>query len=158
MSAGLRFVFPVVLLAGMCVPAASMELTPSLFDREQQGIRYQSALRFDQGTSGFFADEEEPEQDPYEWSYSPSKQKVRSPIRGFLYSLVVPGLGQFYYGSKIKPLLFLSAEAASWGLYLKWHSDGDDLTKEYEDFNDAHWSRGRYADKYLLWTYGQTDD
>ncbi len=82
---------------------------------------------------------------------------LKSPIRGFLYSLAVPGLGQYYYGGKIKPLVFLSAEIASWALYFRWHGDGDDLTQDFEHFNQEHWKRTDY-ETYLLWVYGETDD
>ncbi|UCE23138.1 MAG: hypothetical protein JSU74_07465 [Candidatus Zixiibacteriota bacterium] len=85
-------------------------------------------------------------------------RKRKSPGKAFLLSLAVPGLGQYYYGSKVKPFIFLGAEVASWVMYFNWHGEGDDITTEFEAFNREHWSRDRYEQQYLLWTYGVTDD
>ncbi len=85
-------------------------------------------------------------------------QKLKSPAKAFFLSLAVPGLGQYYYGSKVKPVLFLGAEVASWVMYFNWHGEGEDITAEFEAFNREHWSRDRYEQQYLLWTYGVTDD
>jgi hypothetical protein len=87
-----------------------------------------------------------------------SRARLKSPAKAFLLSLVVPGLGQYYYGSKVKPVLFLGAEVAAWVLYFKWHGDGEDITADYEAFNRAHWFRDRYEQEYLLWAFDVTDD
>lgn len=81
--------------------------------------------------------------------------KYKSPARAFLYSLAVPGLGQYYYGSKIKPVIFLGVEVLGWVQALKYHSNGEDLTAEFQMFNREHWSRGRYYD-YLVFHYDTT--
>lgn len=79
----------------------------------------------------------------------------KSPGKAFLLSLVVPGAGQWYYGSRIKPFVFLGLEALAWGLHADYHYNGEDLTDEFEAFNRAHWSRDDYAN-YLDWAYGLT--
>ncbi len=86
-----------------------------------------------------------------------STTKYKSPAKAFFLSLAVPGLGQYYYGSRVKPFIFLGVEAATWAMYLKWHGDGNSITDEFEAFNQAHWSENRY-DKYLLLNYGVGDD
>ncbi|KAA3636307.1 MAG: hypothetical protein DWP97_03020 [Calditrichaeota bacterium] len=81
----------------------------------------------------------------------------KSPGKAFFLSLAVPGLGQLYNGSKVKAAVFLGAEVASWVFHIKLHGDGDNLTDDYEAFNDAHWSEDRYT--YMLEnTYGASDD
>lgn len=81
----------------------------------------------------------------------------KSPAKAFLLSLAVPGLGQLYYGSKVKPVLFAGAEAAAWILRAKYNSDGDQMIADYEAFNRTHWSENSYSD-YLEWSYGERDD
>ncbi len=79
----------------------------------------------------------------------------KSPARAFLYSLAVPGLGQYYYGSKIKPVIFLGVEVLGWVQALKYHSNGEDMTAAYEAFNREHWSRGKYYE-FLEFHYDTT--
>ncbi|MBD3332126.1 hypothetical protein GF356_04700 [candidate division GN15 bacterium] len=81
----------------------------------------------------------------------------KSPVKAFLLSLAVPGLGQYYYGSRAKPLMFLGIEAVSWFLHINWHGDGDNLTDDYESFNNTHWSESRYRTS-LDWIYGSTQE
>ncbi len=126
---------------------SAVELKQSLFDREQNRIKYLSAFQaIEENTtpdnpedlSGFITGGDKPE--------------VKSPGRAFFYSLAVPGLGQRYYGSKIKPFVFFSFEITAWVLYFKWHGQGEDLTRDYEEFNQKHWLKANY-EKQLLWTY-----
>jgi len=73
--------------------------------------------------------------------------------------MAVPGLGQYYYGSKIKPFAFLGTEVAAWAFYFKFRGDANDAEDAYEMFNHAHWSRNSYEQKYLATVYdGRTDD
>ncbi|HWR84132.1 MAG TPA: hypothetical protein VN285_12595 [Candidatus Deferrimicrobium sp.] len=133
-------------LAG-AAPAGSVELPRSLFDDQLNQIRYVSNWNAEESSAA--GDEQAP---PAGESWATEGPKLKSPARAFFYSLAVPGLGQFYYGSKVKPLVFVAAEATSWFLYFKWHGDGDDLTKAYEAFNVAHWSQSDYEQQ-LRWTY-----
>jgi len=91
-----------------------------------------------------------------DFDQTPAKRK--SPIKAFLLSAAVPGLGQWYYGSRIKPFVFLGVEVTAWSMYFKWHGEGEDLTDAFEAFNRLHWSRYDYENRYLAWTYGETDD
>lgn len=130
--------------------AASIKLKGSVFEREHHRIRYETAFQTLDENSGFSADDDFSSV----MTGSAESSELKSPGKAFFYSLAVPGLGQYYYGSKVKPVLFLSAEVASWIFYFKWHGQGDDLTDEYEAFNRAHWFQKRYEDQ-LRWTYDE---
>ncbi|MFH2050122.1 MAG: DUF5683 domain-containing protein [bacterium] len=131
--------------------SGATESIVDLLEQEQHAVKYSLAsASMEEGT--FVND------NIYDTDEENSIPKYKSPAKAFAMSLLVPGLGQFYNGSKIKPVFFLGVEVASWVLYSKWDSKGDDLTAEFEAFHDSLWSRSRYEDKYLLWTYGETDD
>ena len=87
-----------------------------------------------------------------------NNHQYKSPAKAFFLSLALPGLGQFYYGSKVKPFIFLGVEATSWAYYFKWHNDGNDITDEFESFNRDHWIRDNYENKFLQWVAGVNDD
>lgn len=72
--------------------------------------------------------------------------KNKSIKRGFLYSLVVPGAGEFYAGSKIKAVLFFGLEAGFWTGYFSYHKKGKDKEKQYIAFADANWDIKAYSD------------
>ena len=83
--------------------------------------------------------------------------KGKSVKRAFLYSLIVPGSGEFYAGSKIKAAVFLSVDVALWALYFNYHGQGKDKETEYQGFADQHWTE----DDYIVWlidTYDITSD
>jgi hypothetical protein len=81
----------------------------------------------------------------------------RSPNRAFLYSMMVPGAGQFYNDSKIKAGLFLGIEIASWTDWLVNHNQGQKKTTAYNNFADQYWSATEYTN-WLIETYGVTSD
>jgi len=83
--------------------------------------------------------------------------KNKSIKRGFLYSLVVPGAGEFYAGSKIKAVLFFGLEAGFWTGYFSYHKKGKNKEKEFLNFADAHWNIEAYSDS-LVQHYGLTYD
>ncbi len=72
--------------------------------------------------------------------------KRKSPLKAFAYSLVVPGAGQLYTGSKTKALLFLGLEALTWTGHVVYHGKGDDNTVIYESFAKENWKEQRYRD------------
>ncbi len=65
--------------------------------------------------------------------------KTKSAKKAFLYSLVVPGAGQYYLGSKIKPVVYLGLEAVFWVGYFSYHNKGVDKEKAYKLFADQYW-------------------
>lgn len=121
------------------------EMTQSVFEKELLRTRYDLT---DASASGEFAFSDVEDEADLPLSAFAQTEDValayRSPTRAFLYSLVVPGLGQYYYGSKIKPVIFLAAEVVIWSQALKYHSDANDLRDEYRDFNDTCWSKDHY--------------
>ena len=138
----------------------SIELQPTTFDRGIQQVRFETGLTSDVSDVWLAAagDEGEPQfVDEAQWETKALDYKPKSPLKAFFMSLAVPGLGQFYYGSKIKPVAFLGIEAVSWLMSSKWNGDGDDLTSEYETFNRTHWLRQSYSD-YLFEVWGDTSD
>lgn len=78
--------------------------------------------------------------------------RPKSPGKAFALSLILPGAGQLYNGSKVKAAAFLSIEATAWIFQFKWRADGNRLTRDFEAFQEAHWSEDRYGD-YLYWAY-----
>lgn len=79
----------------------------------------------------------------------------KSPRRAFLQSLVVPGWGQWYYGSRWKPFVFLGLEAAGWYFWSDFRSTGSDLEDQYQAFanfvvdeqtGQQRWDFERYID------------
>lgn len=78
--------------------------------------------------------------------------KEKSTKRGFLYSLILPGAGEFYAGSKIKAAIFFGLEAAFWTGYFSYHKKGKDKEDEYLDYANANWDVYAYSE-YLVSNY-----
>lgn len=83
--------------------------------------------------------------------------KGKSLKRGFLYSLIIPGSGEFYANSRIKAVAFFGIDVALWGLYFNYHGKGKDKEKQYINFADGHWSRDEYT-QWLIDSLGITSD
>jgi hypothetical protein len=83
--------------------------------------------------------------------------KGKSLRRAFLYSLIIPGSGELYAGSKIKAALFFGLDVAFWALYFNYHGKGKDKEDEYEIFADEHWSREEYT-QWLIDSLNITSD
>jgi hypothetical protein len=84
--------------------------------------------------------------------------KTKSVKKAFLYSLIVPGAGQVYNGSKIKAAVFLLCEAASWTGYFSYQSQGDRKTDDFNRFADTYWSQTKYEDfLYINWQVRDDD-
>lgn len=74
----------------------------------------------------------------------PETRKGKSSKRAFLLSALVPGLGEWYAGSKKRGLAFLGAEAALWGMWAAWKGKGKDLEEEFRAVADEHWDPLNY--------------
>ena len=71
-------------------------------------------------------------------------RKGKSSKRAFLLSALVPGLGEWYAGSKKRGLAFLGAEAALVGLWAAWKGKGNDLEDQFRTVADEHWDPLNY--------------
>jgi hypothetical protein len=63
----------------------------------------------------------------------------KSPKKAFFYSLVLPGAGEYYAGSRIKPAVFLGIEAAFWTGYFVYQKKGNDRKKDFIKYADTHY-------------------
>jgi len=81
--------------------------------------------------------------------------KGKSVKKAFLYSLIVPGSGELYAGSKIKAALFFGLDVTLWALYFNYHGKGKDKEDEYRTFADSTWSETEY--KWWLWEHLHID-
>ncbi|MFQ5454209.1 MAG: hypothetical protein ACE5D6_08490, partial [Candidatus Zixiibacteriota bacterium] len=98
----------------------------SIFDYEQVNLKYNLTSDYINNSEKLLSSQDFKEE---EISFGGSDDlTLKSPAKAFFLSLAVPGLGQYYYGSKIKPVLFLGAEISSWMFYFKWHNEGNDIT------------------------------
>jgi hypothetical protein len=77
---------------------------------------------------------------PALWPFSGNEDvlKPKSTRKAFFLSLLVPGLGEWYVGSR-RAFAFLGVEAFAWYTYISNNSDGNDLEDTYEQFADEHW-------------------
>ncbi|MEE9168272.1 MAG: hypothetical protein V3U73_00830 [bacterium] len=69
---------------------------------------------------------------------------LKSPKKGLLFSLLLPGSGELYARSWIKGIFFLGVEVAAWTTYSSNHSKGKDLEREFEAYANEYWSRERW--------------
>jgi len=64
--------------------------------------------------------------------------KPKSTRKAFFLSLLLPGLGETYVGSK-RGIFFFAVEALSWWMYTTNTNEGNDLEKDFRNFADNHW-------------------
>jgi hypothetical protein len=72
--------------------------------------------------------------------------KGKSVKKAFLYSLIVPGSGEFYAGSKIKAAVFLGLDVAFWSFFLNYGKKGKAKEDDYEAFANSYWDKDVYLD------------
>lgn len=73
-------------------------------------------------------------------------ENKKSPFLAGLFSLVVPGSGQFYAESYWKAAIFLTVEAAAITTAIIYNGKGDDQTAKFEKYADENWSVVKYAE------------
>lgn len=81
----------------------------------------------------------------------------KSPGKGFLYSMMVPGTGQLYSGSKTKAFIFMGVEALAWSGFMVWHNQGRKQEDNNNIYANSNWDANRYYN-WLIETYGITSD
>lgn len=146
----------ILLLVCFVLPANTIELKQSIFDAKLNEVKY-SSYSFGEIDQNGFSYQEKQTEEADNWGNQSLHYKHKSPTKAFLLSLAVPGLGQYYYGSKIKPLIFAGVEAFSWMMYLNYDGEGNDLTDEFNAYNRLHWSRDDYS-AYLSAFWGVDSD
>jgi hypothetical protein len=70
----------------------------------------------------------------------------KSPWLGALFSVVIPGGGEFYAGSYWKAGIFVAVEAAVITTAIVYNNKGDNQTNFFQDYANTHWSAVKYAD------------
>jgi len=77
---------------------------------------------------------------PAVWPFSKNDDKVKpkSTRKAFFLSLILPGLGETYVGSK-RGIAFLGIEALAWWMYTTNTNEGNDKEDEFRAFADKHW-------------------
>ncbi len=82
--------------------------------------------------------------------------KQKSTRKAFFLSLLLPGLGETYVGSK-RGLIFMFVEAFSWWTYISNTNEGKDLEDDFKLFANANWTYyyndPADADKYSYWEW-----
>ena len=68
----------------------------------------------------------------------------RSSKLAFLMSLVLPGLGELYYGAEKTGAAFMAVEAGAGITFARWNSKGDSIERQFRDFADLHWHEEDY--------------
>ncbi len=79
-----------------------------------------------------------------------TKEKKLSIGKAVIFSLVVPGTGQFYANSYIKAAVFFAVEVGAWTVNVSYRKKGDDKDSEFKDFADTRWEEYRYW-SYVNW-------
>ena len=69
----------------------------------------------------------------------------KSPLKAGLFSLAVPGAGQFYNGDILLSAVFVVAEAALITTAVIYNNKGNNQTDFFQNFADQHWSVKTYA-------------
>lgn len=134
-------------IVGLASLAGSIELKSSTFKLELQKIRYENQTAASIGSNTYDQFEAAFQADEFSGGGAVREKdeaKYKSPTKAFLMSFAIPGLGQYYNGSKIKAAAFLGFEVAGWVLNRKLDRQGNDLEDEFEAFNRANWQRVRY--------------
>ncbi len=81
-----------------------------------------------------------------------SGTRVKSPVKAFFLSLLLPGLGEFYTGHRIRGAVFLAIEGTAWTTWGVYRGKGKDWDDRYIAFQAQHWSFERYdAYRHAVW-------
>jgi hypothetical protein len=129
-----------VLLCAVLVQGVSAGELPSIFGEQQEQMQvWPLAAGGDDWEAPSRAVAEEP--------MAEYGKPEKSPKRAFLLSMLLPGAGEFYAGSKKKAAIFFGIEAAAAGLYFSWNGKGNDVEDEFRAVADEHWD----VEAYMAW-------
>jgi hypothetical protein len=73
-------------------------------------------------------------------------ENKKSPLLAGLFSAVLPGAGEVYSESYLKAAIFFVIEVSAITANILWTKKGDDLTLEFQNYADEHWSPALYAE------------
>ncbi len=76
-----------------------------------------------------------------------SGDQLKSTKAGFLYSIAMPGAGEFYCNSYAKAALFFAAELGFWAGYGVYNYKGKQKKDKFQNFADEYWD----MEVYLNW-------
>ncbi len=82
-------------------------------------------------------------------------EQLQNPFYNGLYSLVIPGTGQYHSQRYTKGAIFFGAEVALIAYAFISENNGDKKTEEFQKYAEAHWSAERYAR--WIEAYGKAD-
>ena len=67
-----------------------------------------------------------------------------SPRQAFLYSVLVPGLGEWMAGARKRAVVFFGVEAITLGLWSSWTGKGNEAEDDFRAFADTSWRPENY--------------
>jgi hypothetical protein len=70
----------------------------------------------------------------------------KSPLKAFALSLLIPGAGQYYNGSRIKAGAFFGADIVLWSGFLVYHQKGANTERDYKAYADQHYLTSVFFD------------
>lgn len=68
----------------------------------------------------------------------------KSYVKGILFSVLLPGGGEYYTGQYIKGAVLSAIEVVSWIAFFKFDKLGEEKEDEFETFADSHWNAADY--------------
>ncbi len=80
-----------------------------------------------------------------QFQHEVSESGKKSPLLAGLFSLVLPGSGEFYSESYLKAGIFLAVEAAVVTTAIIYNKKGDNKTNDFQNYADKNWSVVKYA-------------
>lgn len=83
------------------------------------------------------------------------REKMQNPLYNGLYSLLLPGAGQYHTERYTKAAIFFGVEVALVAYAIISDHNGNKKTEEFQRYANAHWSAYRYAQ--WINTYGGAD-
>ncbi|MGY8824811.1 MAG: hypothetical protein ACKVJG_12905 [Candidatus Latescibacterota bacterium] len=128
----MRMVFAAVVVLFVGSISAGAQELPSVFSEEGQHLLM--------GPLAAAAEEEAPSLLPTKRAEIKKKSDTISPRRAFLYSVLMPGVGEFMAGAKKRGAFFLGLEAVALGLYFSWNGKGNDLEDKFRAAADTTWN------------------
>jgi hypothetical protein len=84
------------------------------------------------------------EEKPLNFVQEDNKNK-KNPVLAGLFSLILPGAGEFYTGDYWKTGIFIAIEAAVITTAIVYNNKGNNETNFFQNYANVHWSDLRYA-------------